>query len=236
MKYPLFLLMLLFSLNAAAFCPIADAAAKKNGMDFAIPLYIRCALSKNDDETQLMLARFYQKQQKNTTQSLFYYHLSADNGNAMAQTELAELLLKMDKNPNTRMEILNYYKTTEEMNNFNRMTGFKSLRISPYALLFLANEPAEKKWYYPSKTKSDPTASRQLKNYSQTISEAKKNKALQEVQAFKNKKVIEAAQTLLTPAEYQTFQAAVFPQAGVPDAFTAKQQIDLLKERIKGSR
>lgn len=87
---------LFVSVGAHAFCPLGDAAARKNGLESAISLYTQCALAQNDDETQLMLARYYQRQ-KNTTQSLFYYHLAADNGNAVAQTELAVLLLDLDK-------------------------------------------------------------------------------------------------------------------------------------------
>ncbi len=232
MKKTLFVFCLLITLNANAFCPLGDTAARKNGLETALPFYTQCALAQNDDETQLMLARYYNRQ-KNTTQSLFYYHLAADNGNAVAQTELALLLLTLDKDLLTRQQILDYYGTVENMIQSGSLTGFKSLKITPYALLLLANEPSEQKWYYPSNTKEDPTASKHLKEYASTLSDVKKKKALQEVQTFKSKKLLDAAQSVLTPTEYTQFQQVVFPSTGQPDAFSAKQAMDHLKEKIE---
>jgi len=232
MKFLTFILALFISLGAHAFCPFGDAAARKNGLESAISLYTHCALSQNDDETQLMLARYYQRQ-NNNTQSLFYYHLAADNGNAVAQTELAIILLNLDKDILTRQQILDYYGTVDNMIKSGSLTGFKSFKITPYALLILANEPADKKWYYPSTTKTDPTAAKHLKEYAPTLTEVKKKNALQEVQTFKSKKLLEAAQNVLTPSEFNQFQNSVFPSNGKADAFTAKQTLDYLKEKIE---
>lgn len=227
-----FILALFVSVGAHAFCPLGDAAARKNGLESAISLYTQCALAQNDDETQLMLARYYQRQ-KNTTQSLFYYHLAADNGNAVAQTELAVLLLDLDKDLLTRQQILDYYGTIDNMVKSGSLTGFKSFKITPYALLVLANEPADQKWYYPSATKTDPTTAKHLKEYTPTLTEVKKKNALQEVQTFKSKKLLEAAQNVLTSAEFDRFEQTVFPSTGNPDAFSAKQTLDHLKEKIE---
>lgn len=232
MKQLIFITLLLISCKTFAFCPLGDAAARKNGLESAISLYTQCALAQNDDDTQLMLARYYQRQ-KNNTQSLFYYHLSADNGNAVAQAELADLLLTLDKDALTRQQILDYYGTINNMIKSGSLTGFKSLKITPYALLVLANEPADQKWYYPSMTKTDPTAAKRLQEYASTLTETKKKNALQEVQAFKSKKLLEAANNVLSPTELEQFQKTVFPTAGTPDAFTAKQALNQLKEKIE---
>ena len=50
-----FILGLLFLLKApvvGAVCPIADKVARESTLDKAMPLYINCALQKNDDDSQ----------------------------------------------------------------------------------------------------------------------------------------------------------------------------------------
>lgn len=240
MKRTIHLTLLLTAISAHAYaaCPLADAVARKSGTDAAMPFYQECALKNNDDESQLRLARQFRNRQPtdvSVKQALFYYTYAADNGNATAQSEMADYLLILDKNADTRAWILEFYAARDQITGANR-SAEQPVNLSPYALLTLAALPPADRWYFPSDTTSSPTAGKILHEYAKTLSLEKKQTGDEQVFRWKNQKMLDAARTVLTPDELADFMTAVFPTQGSPDLFTAKQSLAKLKTRIEELR
>ncbi len=221
-------------LTASAQCQQATAAMKRSGMASAEKLFESCALSENDEVSQITLARYYQNKVERTTQdklkSLFYYHLAAENGNADAQVALARLLMKMDETEEDRSVLLAYI---EQMSNMMEHKGahFKGELMHPYALLMLAAEGEEQKWYYSTTQKKNTQARELLKQYQ--ITPEKKTIALRQAAKWKQQKMKETAEEVLSYIEYRQFMDTVYPEKGSADAFERQQAIEQLKEKVK---
>lgn len=233
-KIILFFFVVFFSFHVLADCPKAESLYLQKGFSVAQDEFVRCAIYENDDETQLFLAKTYQKGtqyiQPNIMRSLLYYHLSADNGNAEAQTVLAELLLKMDSNDEDRKILVNYIKKVNLA--FSRgQTMFKGELLHPYILLLLAYESVGQKWYYPTQTKSYSKAYVLLNQYQ--ISDEKKKTLFSQASRWKQRKMLETAQEVLSYDEYQKFFDTLYPKHGRVDGFMRSQAIKMLQERVK---
>ncbi|MDD3669580.1 MAG: hypothetical protein PHX68_04845 [Alphaproteobacteria bacterium] len=206
MKGFVFVCCLMAAGAVAAKCPDADETRLKSGMKAAETGYIGCALNDNDDDAQVVLAEAYGQGRdgiaKDMHRALLFYHLSAESGNAQSQVKLAEALMKLDATPVGRQVILDYIQKMR--NHFTSQTEFKGQLLHPYSLLLLAAEKPDNKWYYPSVVTTEPRAKVVLAGYK--ITEDKKKTALADAASWKNRKLLEAAQEVLLPAEYQAFK------------------------------
>ncbi len=222
------------SWDVFAACPEGSRLMRSKNNEKAVLAYQECAIRENDDDSQLVLARLYNKGERyaaqNTTKALLYYHLAADNGNAIAQTELAKLLLEMDKDDEKRKQLISYLKQIQTAMKNDRNATFKGEILHPYALLSLAAEKQDQKWYYPTKAKISPEASVLLRSYS--LPANKKKEVLRAGSAWKQRKMLETAQEVFSEEEYKQFYQTIYPQKGVPDAFLRKQALEKLKEKV----
>lgn len=218
-----------------AICEYALDTEQSQGFLKAIPFYEQCAVSMNNDEVQLRLAKAYHSGSggvhKNMQKALLFYHLSSENGNAIAQTELAQLLLNMDEKPSTRAQLQSYLEKIKHFISGDNVTTFDGSFLHPYALLALAVESIDQKWYYVSDQLSAPQASGLLKKYK--VSDEKKRLALDQMKQWKERKMIEVAREIYQPDEYQDFVQRVKPISGYADAFLKSQSIQKLKTDIK---
>ena len=235
MRFIVFFLFLWGSCLAWADCPVADKIAREKKLSDAMPLYIQCALQSNDDETQLYLARIYRKGQgdvgKSIQRTLLFYHLSSENGNAAAMVELATLLRELDDSDEKRAEIIAYSKKIAAQAKRTIGGSFDGKLLHPYALLALAAEKPEAKWFYTTKTKTDPRATELLKNYK--VDGDKKRVLMQTATAWKQRKMKDMANNVLTLKELNEFYKTLYPKKGLPNSFARSQAVNKLKERVE---
>ncbi len=235
MKFiPIILACFCFAFGARAACPEGDFVKEQRGINEAMEYYYMCAVGQNDDETQLMLARAFQRGTNgiipDPKKSMLFYHLAADNGNAVAQVEFAQLLLKLDETAMGRESVLAH---TRRMKAAFSVAGglFKGELLHPYALLMLAAEKPDQKWYYPTEEKSNPGAAVLVKNYQ--IDAKRKQMVLRDASLWKQRKMIEAAQDVMEPEEFDKFQTTVLPKYGRADGFSRNQAMQNLKDAIQ---
>ena len=204
-----FVLLLLWvtALPVQAKCPLADKYYQEGKTDEEFGALTMCAISYNDDESQVKMAEGYMNGLngfvKDEKMALYMYQLSAENGNADSQVKLAELLQTFDTSPDRREELKTYQSKLEKTN--KQKDGFSGEILHPYTLLLLASERPENKWYYPSATRSAPArASVLLKNYK--ITPEKRQAAMKDASRWKTRKLLEMAGEILTSSEYIDFE------------------------------
>jgi len=221
--------------EAGANCPVADKVAREKGLSAAENVYQNCALGQNEDEAQLYLARVYATGQGNIPKSrgraLLFYHLSAENGNATAMVELANLLTEMDGDEASRREIVTYMDKIKAQAKIRPANSFRGDLLHPYALLLLASESPESKWFYITKTKSDPRAAQLIKTYK--IDPQKKKEVIREATAWKQRKMIDLAREVFSVSEFNEFYQTLYPKVGLPNSFARAQAVDKLKTRVE---
>ena len=224
-----------WGLTARAACPVADTIARTEGLDKALPVYVTCALHDNDDETQVYLAQVYEKGSgavaKNVQRALLFYHLAVENGNATAMVGMSKLLTALDAEDSTRAEIPVYLTKIQAQTARVIGRSFNGQLLHPYALLALAAEKPEAKWFYPTQFKADPTAAKALKDY--PITPEKKKAALKQASQWKQRRMLDIAREVMTVREFNRFYETLYPDTGIPNAFAREQAINQLKERIK---
>ncbi|MBR6412762.1 MAG: sel1 repeat family protein [Alphaproteobacteria bacterium] len=220
---------------ARADCPLADKIAREKGLDAALETYNHCAIVQNDDEAQLYLAHIYEKGQgnvyKNPRRAILFYHLSAENGNATAMVDLAKLLTQLDDNDSTRDDIITYMDKIQGQLRYTSGSSFTGKLLHPYALLMLAAESPEIKWFYSSKQKSDPRASQLLNNYA--IDPEKKKEVIRAASQWKRRKMLDLAREVFSVKEYNEFYRTLYPKEGLPNAFARSQAVEKLKARVE---
>lgn len=201
--------------------------------------YLLCAIQENDDEAQLYMAHQHLGKGALTEvpvtqlyRALLYFHLSADNGNALAQRELAQLLMQMDEDLVLRQSLKGYLEQVKKANQNGQIT-FSDELIHPYILLTLAAEAGANKWYYPSLKKRDVPMARDLLQQYPQIDDAKKQMLIRRASQWKQEKMKQAAQEVYDQKEYRQFMDRVFPEQGRADAFIRQQALDELKEKIQ---
>ena len=235
MRVFIVLIFLFITHTAFAACPVADKIAREKGMDKALPVYINCALYQNDDETQNYLAGIYEKGlgsiSKNLNRALLFYHLSAENGNASSMVVLSNLLRQLDETEDGRQQLLTYLKKIRLNLEKTRQTSFSGQLLHPYALLLLAAEKPDVKWFYTTTKKSDPRATKLLKEYQ--IDDVKKEEIVREATHWKQRKLVDIAKDALSSSEFRTFYQTLYPETGRADAFKRSQALNHLKEKIE---
>jgi len=224
-----FSLLLVPSLVAAA-CPQGDRLAREKGMAAALQAYEQCALMYNDDSSMMKLAEAYGGAQgvpKNEEKMLLFYQLSAETGNAVSQTALAKIMLKMDETADGRSRLQAYMKKAEQQ---MASLGSQGKMLHPYTYLLLASERADQKWYYPTDITSSPEAERLLNNYA--ISPEKRAEALKEATAWKNRKMLEAAKKVYNATMYQDFYNTIYPKEKGANEETRRLVIERLRQKV----
>ncbi len=223
-----------YSTVLAAACPRGDEVARQSSFQQAMPHYEYCAIQEDDDETQYRLAQVYHHGgyglPSNVQRALLLYHLSAERGNAEAQLALAQLLTELDGDDVLREEIKIYLEKVKSLFGTQIQTSFRGELLHPYALLALAAEKPESKWFYQSTVRSAKGAADALKKY--PIAPDKKAAALREATAWKNQKMLERAEAVLSVSEYQTFYQTLYPARGRSDDFTRSRALQQLKEKL----
>ena len=220
---------------AGADCPLADKLAREKGLDAALKTYQHCAIVKNDDEAQLYLGHIYETGQgnvyKNPRRAILFYHLSAENGNATAMVDLAKLLTELDDDDSTRDDIITYMDKIQSQLRYSSGNSFAGELLHPYALLMLAGESPDVKWFYTTKQKSDPRAAQLLKSY--TIDPQKKKDVIRAASQWKQRKMLDLAREVFSVKEYNEFYRTLYPKEGLPNAFARSQAVEKLKARIE---
>ena len=235
MRFGIMLGIILFALSARAGCPVADAQARTGSLSKALSAYQHCALQKGDDDTQLYLAEIYEKGKgdvpKNTQRALLFYHLSSENGNAKAMVGLSKLMSQLDESDAGRAELTTYLTKIRRATSTSGISSFAGQILHPYALLVLASEKPESKWFYQTTVKSDPTASNLLKAYQ--IEPDKKDQVIKQATQWKQRKMLDIARKVFSVDEFNEFYDTLYPDNGLPNAFERSQAVNRLKERIE---
>ena len=226
--------------SAKALCPFSDNVFSSLKEESQIAFYKSCAEGMNDDESQVKLAELYLNGTtgipRDIKKALFYYQLSADNGNAESQARLAQLYMELDKNPDGRRELYAYkasiMPSMGRMFSKNADNDFKGEFLHPYVLLVLSTEKASNKWYYPTTVVQAPEyAAKLLQSYK--LEEAKKKELLRQATAWKKRKLLEIAQQILPQNEYDNFVNTLYPTKGQPDNFKRSQALRSFQEKVQ---
>ena len=235
-------LALTASVGAWAACPNAANYEDILSTEQVMGLYDICATYMNDDETQVLLARRYalgtHGVKKDLNQALYYYQLSAENGNAESQAQLAKLYIELDKTPETRKLLKKYLSTIKVTPRIDSPgqrypeEEFQGELIHPYTLLLLANERPENKWFYPSKIRKAPSYVDELLQ-SYKVTDEKKQKQTRAAVAWKKRKLLERATYLLTKKEYDEFKNTLYPAEGKADPVAREQALAAFKKRYE---
>jgi len=234
--------LLLTATYTQAACLFSDSLAATLDERSVISLYQSCAEGMNDDAAQARLAAIYEKGGSTVLQDLkkamYYYQLSAENGNANSQARLAQLYMQFDKGKSNRAFLYNYMGSIAPVQNTTQKSGAKTEPntqgglLHPYVLLMLANEKPENKWYYPTNViQAPPYAAKLLKEYK--IDEEKKKQLTRQATQWKKRKLLEAARQILPAAEYQDFVNTLYPTSGQPDTFKRKELLKSFQEKVK---
>lgn len=230
MRKLIFLLLVLISFEGRAGCPLADSFFQKGKTAVAISFLRSCAINYNDDESQAKLAKAYTKGEygleRNSREALYFFQLSAENGNAESQLALAQLLLKSDEKPKTRDALLSYRSKLATVNSKAGKSDFNGDFMHPYALLMLASESPDKKWYYPSQVRNaPPKALSMYRTYK--IDNDKKKVALRQASQFKTRKLLQVAEEVYSDEDYPDIETRLkSPQ-------TQKQALSELKQKME---
>ena len=188
-----------------AACPLADSFFKQGRTEVAANVLHSCAINHNDDDSQMKLAKAYTKGeyglQRDSRQALYYFQLAAETGNSEAQLALAQLLMKSDERPETRDALLDYRSKLETRMLNPEKNDFKGDFMHPYALLMLASESPDNKWYYPSQVRNAPAKAVTLyKTYK--IDDDKKRAAIRQASQFKTRKLLQTAKEVYSVEGY----------------------------------
>ena len=234
--------ILLATTYTQAACLFSDTLAASLDERSVISLYKSCAEGMNDDAAQARLAAIYENGSNTVLQdlkkALYYYQLSADNGNANSQAHLAQLYLQFDKGKRNRAFLYDYMGTIAPAQNTSQKSGTKTEAdnqgglLHPYVLLMLANEKPENKWYYPTKViKAPDYAVKLLKEYK--IDEERKKQLTRQATQWKKRKLLEVARQILPETEYQDFVNTLYPTSGQPDTFKRKALLKSFQEKVE---
>ncbi|MBQ3695391.1 MAG: SEL1-like repeat protein [Alphaproteobacteria bacterium] len=236
MRLGVILIALIVSFPVYGFCPFSQALLGSLRDESAITLYKNCAEGMNDDVSQARLAKLYDQGTtvipRDLKKALYYYQLSADNGNAESQARLAQLYMELDKDRNGRAELHSYLNTIVPVSSGNETDDFKGELVHPYVLLMLANDNVANKWYYPTTVKKAPTYAANLyRNYK--IDKEKKQQLLGQARAWKKRKILEMARQVLSKEEYQEFSNTLYPANGQADSFKRSQLLKDFQKKVE---
>ena len=224
-----------------AACPQVEFLRNKATPKEINTTYENCAIYFNDDESQSILAKRYAAGtdgvKKNLNRALYFYQLSAENGNAESQAQLARLYMELDRTPATRKLMVAYMETIysadmKSVRDTHGPSAFRGELIHPYALLLLASEPVENKWFYPSKVLKAPDYVEELlKTY--PLDENKKKQQMLKAVEWKKRKLLDVASKLMSKEEYNQFKEAVVPESGRIDKERRDEALAKFRQRYE---
>ena len=191
------LMLFIFPMEASASCSFAEQAEKSGKMMIAYMQYIYCSEEENDAEAQYKLGEMYYKgiglSRPDYKRAVAFFYRSAKNGYAPAQVKLGLL--------------------------YWRGEGIEKNLKMAHMWLYLAQEPANMRWFYFVGPSQDPNAASLYAKISSAIkAQNKKEKekakdvpmeqkfldslkgsipSYKEVAEFQHKNLIEAGQELL---------------------------------------
>lgn len=208
-------------------CPLAEAYLKTDNKREVFNEYKACARQLNDAESQFYVGMIYLNgadyAKQNLKMAFKYFRAGAENGYAPAQRELAKLIDALeDMGSVGKQALTDLERQWQEKNNSNREP------LSALAWMTLAAERAENKWFYNAPAIADKDAINLLASFK---SKGNIEQSERQAIAFKQEKLMDTAQDLLSDSAYRDFEAIIYPkgkkQAG---QMTKAQAIENLKK------
>lgn len=210
-------------------CPLAEAYLKTNRKDKVFEQYEVCAEVLNDAESQLHVGLTYLDgtdfEQQSLRSAFKFFRMGAENGYAPAQRELAKLIDALEDMGQVGKEALvDFEEQWRGKNNSDREP------LSALAWMILAAEKAENKWFYNAPAITDAQAVNLLKKFK---SKGNVEQAEKQAIAFKQEKLMQLAQKLLSDSAYRDFESIIYPErqkGKVHARMTKAQAIENLKQ------
>lgn len=206
--------------TARAACDWAEQAERSGRMNIAVMQYMYCAEEENDAQSQYRLGTLFYKGEglkaPDYRRSAIYYAMSARNGYAPAQVKLGLL----------------YWRGEGQV---------KNLKMA-HKWLYLAQEPASLRWFYPVGVSSDPVAAQVYSKINQIAvpddaafpAFKKLPVSYAEVAAFQHENLLAAGEKVLGASDLfslRTFMQNVKPDVDLPPE-EMKEAAALLKPAV----
>lgn len=206
--------------SARAACDWGEQAERSGRMNIAVMQYMYCAEEENDAQSQYRLGTLFYKGEglkaPDYRRSAIYYAMSARNGYAPAQVKLGLL--------------------------YWRGEGLVKNMKMAHKWLYLAQEPAALRWFYPVGASSDPVAAQVYSKINQiAVSDdaafplfKKLPVSYAEVAAFQHEKLLETGEKVLSDFDLhslRTFMENVKPDIDLPPE-EMKEAVNLLKPAV----
>ena len=211
-----------------AACPLADVYLKTDNKKEIFNEHKACARQLNNFESQFYIGTIYLNgtdyAKQNLRMAYKYFRMSAENGYAPAQRELAKLIDALeDMGPDGKQALDELENRWAAENNSNREP------LSALAWMMLAAERAENKWFYNAPAIADEQAISLLASFKK----GNTKQAEQQAVAFKQEKLMQQAKRLLSDSAYRDFESVIYPEKqkkSVPIQMTKAQAIENLKK------
>ena len=220
----------LFFMNISAVfasCPMADLYKGKNAM-LEWRNYQICAEDMNDSESQFLIGQTYLNGAENIAQNLelalHFFRMSAENGYAPAQRELAKLMDTLNDLGTAGQQAI------DEMDKkWSNESEGKKEKMSALSWMMLAAEKKENKWFYFAPAIADEEASRLLPQMKAKYAENEKNASLAATH-WKQAQLMKQAKSLLTERAYKQFENIIYPSKIEPPKMSRTQAVEELKK------
>ena len=232
-KYLWVCLFCLATLPVSAKCFLGDAYVEKGRMKQAEEAYLMCAQSGDNVDANYALGKIYRDGTAGTKdlyRALFYFRFAAENGSAAAQRELAKTMFMLRQQGKEGLALIDRYE--EKMAFIKGRLGQSEEPIYAYTWLLLAAEKAENKWYYPAGAQQDSEAVRLYNSMKDQLTAAERQQVMAQASAFKEEKLNQTAQMILSADEYATFRSVLYPENGQVQLSRRGAELTKLKEKV----
>lgn len=232
-KYLWVCLFCLATLPVSAKCFLGDAYVEKGRMKQAEEAYLMCAQSGDNVDANYALGKIYRDGTAGTKdlyRALFYFRFAAENGSAAAQRELAKTMFMLRQQGKEGLALIDRYE--EKMAFIKGRLGQSEEPIYAYTWLLLAAEKAENKWYYPAGAQQDSEAVRLYNSMKDQLTAAERQQVMAQASAFKEEKLNQMAQMILSADEYATFRSVLYPENGQVQLSRRGAELTKLKEKV----
>lgn len=232
-KYLWVCLFCLATLPVSAKCFLGDAYVEKGRMKQAEEAYLMCAQSGDNVDANYALGKIYRDGTAGTKdlyRALFYFRFAAENGSAAAQRELAKTMFMLRQQGKEGLALIDRYE--EKMAFIKGRLGQSEEPIYAYTWLLLASEKAENKWYYPAGAQQDSEAVRLYNSMKDQLTAAERQQVMAQASAFKEEKLNQMAQMILSADEYATFRSVLYPENGHVQLSRRGAELTKLKEKV----
>ena len=228
-KLSYLLILLLVGNTAFATCRLADAQWKAKLYEKALAAYEQCSYDKNDATAQYTLATFYldgnEAVKQDIRHALFLFRLSAENGYAPAQRELAKLIDTLEGLGKVGKQGLSDWKDQMEPMGFD-------CSIPAFSWALLAADKKENKWFYPTEAIYDEQAADLVKTWTAKKGLEQKGLATEKAVEWKQLRLLKSAKSLLSTKEYnEFFKILTSTEKGQTARSRKKEAMDKLKKK-----